>query len=90
MAWIDPGVYPDDTGTIGGQGIVKLRVLLQLVDRFHILDKEPSPVLKRSRQWIQIHLFRRILPIICPDPDQVAFVAYNIDEFVLFKKSFNG
>src|SRR5215467_7175923 len=70
--------------------IVELGFFRQRIYFPNIIQKKPARIGCGGAGAIQINVLRWILPIVGPEPDQVAFVGDNVKQFVLLEEASDG
>ena len=58
MVEVQSCVHPDDIGTIGREGIVKLWLFLKAINFHQVIQQHPPPVSNWSSRSVEVHIFR--------------------------------
>ena len=75
----------DIGSAVVGQSIERLRALPQSICPLQIIQENDAPLLGRGAGTIEINIF--VLPVVSAQTHHISFVADDVNQFVIAKKS---
>src|SRR5262245_24635979 len=75
---------------VGRERVVKLGLFRERIDLSDIIQKKSAHIVGWGAGPIDVNVLGRVLSIVCPEPDQIPLIGYDVKKLVLLEEARDG